>query len=91
MDDDKLEEHIMAEAEQYIPFDIEDVYLDFQDLKTNTSDSDRTDVMLVAAKKEIVDGYLEMLENLNLQPVIVDVDGFACSRVSSIASCALLY
>jgi type IV pilus assembly protein PilM len=77
MDDDKLEEHIMAEAEQYIPFDMEDVYLDFQDLKTNTSDSDRTDVMLVAAKKEIVDGYLEMLENLNLQPVIVDVDGFA--------------
>jgi type IV pilus assembly protein PilM len=77
MDDDKLEEHIMAEAEQYIPFDIDDVYLDFQDLKTNREGSDRTDVMLVAAKKEIVDGYLEMLENLNLQPVIVDVDGFA--------------
>ena len=77
MDDDKLEEHILAEAEQYIPFDIEDVYLDFQDLKTNSPDSDRTDVMLVAAKKEIVDGYLEMLENLDLQPVLVDVDGFA--------------
>jgi type IV pilus assembly protein PilM len=77
MDDAKLEEHIMAEAEQYIPFDIEDVYLDFQDLKTNTPDSDRTDVMLVAAKKEIIDGYLEMLQGLGLQPVIVDVDGFA--------------
>ncbi len=77
MDEAKLEEHIMAEAEQYIPFDIEDVYLDFQDLKTNTAESDRTDVMLVAAKKEIVDGYIEMLEDLGLQPVIVDVDGFA--------------
>ncbi len=77
MDDDKLEEHIMAEAEQYIPFDIEDVYLDFQDLKTAQSDTDRTDVMLVAAKKEIVDDYLEMLQGLNLNPVIVDVDGFA--------------
>ncbi|MDR3631964.1 MAG: type IV pilus assembly protein PilM [Desulfocapsaceae bacterium] len=77
MDDDKLEEHIMAEAEQYIPFDIDDVYLDFQDLKTNTPESERTDVMLVAAKKEIVDGYLEMLQGLGLQPVIVDVDGFA--------------
>jgi type IV pilus assembly protein PilM len=77
MEEDKLEEHIMAEAEQYIPFDIEDVYLDFQDLKTNTADSDRTDVMLVAAKKEIVEGYIEMLEGLGLQPVIVDVDGFA--------------
>ncbi len=77
MDDAKLEEHIMAEAEQYIPFDIEDVYLDFQDLKTSQSENDRTDVMLVAAKKEIVDDYLEMLQALNLSPVIVDVDGFA--------------
>ena len=57
MDDAHLEEHIMAEAEQYIPFDI--------------------DVMLVAAKKEIVDDYLEMLRSLNLNPLIVDVDGFA--------------
>ncbi len=77
MDDKKLEEHIMLEAEQYIPFDINDVYLDYQDLKTNSEDSDRTDVMLVAAKKEIVDEYLDMLRSLNLQPVIVDVDGFA--------------
>ena len=77
MDDAQLEEHIMAEAEQYIPFDIEDVYLDFQDLKTGTKETDRTDVMLVAAKKEIVDDYLEMLRGLNLTPVLVDVDGFA--------------
>lgn len=77
MSEKELEEHIQAEAEQYIPFDIDDVYLDFQDLKTNKEGADRTDVMLVAAKKEIVDEYLEMLEGLDLQPVIVDVDGFA--------------
>ena len=77
MDEKALEEHIMTEAEQYIPFDIQDVYLDFQDLKTNTGDSERTDVMLVAAKKEIVDDYLEMLESIGLQATIVDVDGFA--------------
>lgn len=77
MESAQLEEHIMAEAEQYIPFDIEDVYLDFQDLKTSHQETDRTDVMLVAAKKEIVDDYLDMLRSLNLTPVIVDVDGFA--------------
>jgi len=77
MSEEELEEHIQSEAEQYIPFDIDDVYLDFQDLKTNKDDGERTDVMLVAAKKEIVDDYLEMLEDLNLKPVIVDVDGFA--------------
>jgi type IV pilus assembly protein PilM len=77
MDEAELEEHIMEEAEQYIPFDIEDVYLDFQDLNTNSDENERTDVMLVAAKKEIVDDYLEMLQGLKLKPVIVDVDGFA--------------
>jgi type IV pilus assembly protein PilM len=77
MGEAQLEDHIMSEAEQYIPFDIEDVYLDFQDLKTGSKETDRTDVMLVAAKKEIVDDYLDMLGGLNLIPVIVDVDGFA--------------
>ncbi len=77
MSDDQMEEHIMSEAEQYIPFDIKDVYLDFQDLKTSTSENERTDVMLVAAKKEIVDDYLDMLESIGLQATVVDVDGFA--------------
>jgi type IV pilus assembly protein PilM len=77
MNESEMEEHIMAEAEQYIPFDIQDVYLDFQDLQTNTAEFDRTDVMLVAAKKEIVDDYLDMLESIGLQATIVDVDGFA--------------
>lgn len=81
MEDEQLEEHIMSEAEQYIPFDIEDVYLDYQDLKTGTDGNERTDVMLVAAKKEIVDDYLEMLRSLNLNPVIVDIDGFALENV----------
>jgi len=77
MKEDEMEEHIMTEAEQYIPFDIQDVYLDFQDLKTNSEGYERTDVMLVAAKKEIVDDYLNMLDSIGLQATIVDVDGFA--------------
>jgi len=81
MTEDELEVHIQSEAEQYIPFDIDDVYLDFQDLKTNMEGEERTDVMLVAAKKEIVDEYLEMLEELNLKPVMVNVDGFALENI----------
>src|SRR3989339_2160126 len=76
MSEEALEKHIESEAEQYIPFDIEDVYLDFQDLKTHAAD-DRMDVMLVAAKREVVDGYLNMLRTAGLQPVVVDVDAFA--------------
>ncbi|MDA8163767.1 MAG: type IV pilus assembly protein PilM [Desulfobacteraceae bacterium] len=77
MSQEAMANHIQAEAEQYIPFDIEDVYLDFQNLNTNHQDEERTDVMLVAAKKEVVDGYLGMLRSLGLKPVLVDVDAFA--------------
>lgn len=77
MSEAELEEHIQAEAEQYIPFDIDDVFLDFQDLKTNSEDSDRTDIMLVAAKKDVVNTYLDMLGKIGLQAVVVDVDAFA--------------
>lgn len=81
MEEKELERYIMAEAEQYIPFDINDVYLDFQDLKTNTEGSMQTEVMLVAAKKEIVDDYLNMLQDIGLKPVVVDVDGFALENI----------
>lgn len=77
MSADAMARHIQTEAEQYIPFDIDDVYLDFQDLQTAGEEEERTDVMLVAAKKEVVDGYLDMLRGLGLQPVLVDVDAFA--------------
>ncbi len=80
MGDALLEAHIMAEAEQYIPFDIDDVYLDFQDLKTNTDSNSRTDVMLVAAKRQIVQDYLDMFTGLKLTPVLVDIDGFALAN-----------
>jgi type IV pilus assembly protein PilM len=76
-----LDEYIQAEVGQYIPFDIEDVYLDYQDLHTNTEDYDRTDVMLVAAKKEVVDGYLSMLQSAGLKVVIVDIGAFALENI----------
>ncbi|MFV0438418.1 MAG: type IV pilus assembly protein PilM [Desulfopila sp.] len=77
MDDAQMEQHILAEAEHYIPFDIEDVYLDFQRLTAENDKDERAEVMLVAAKKEVVDDYLEMLKDIGLEPVLVDVDGFA--------------
>lgn len=77
MTDDELQQHIQAEAEQYIPFDIDEVYIDYQDLKTNEERDERTDVMLVAAKKDVVNKYIDMLNSIGLQVVVVDVDAFA--------------
>lgn len=81
MQEDELERFLTEEAEQYIPFDINDVYLDFQDLNTAKEEFDQTDIMLVAAKKEVVDGYLEMLREIKVNPLLVDVDGFALENI----------
>jgi type IV pilus assembly protein PilM len=81
MEENDLDEYIQTEVGQYIPFDIEDVFLDYQDLHTNTEDYDRTDVMLVAAKKEVVEGYLSMLQSAGLKAVIVDIGGFALENI----------
>jgi len=81
MTNDELAEYIKSEAEQYIPFDIDDVYIDFQKLPPKKDNPDRCDVMLVAAKKEVVNDYLEMLNGLKLNTVLVDVDGFALENI----------
>jgi type IV pilus assembly protein PilM len=81
-----LAAHIPTVAEQYIPFDIKDVYLDYQDLHTISADNQRTDVLLIAAKKEIIDGYLQLLERLRLKPMLVDVDSFALENIYELTS-----
>ena len=81
MEDDALAKYISAEAEQYIPFDLDDVYIDFQKLPTKKEGTDRCDIMLVAAKKEVVNDYLDMLNELKLNTVLVDVDGFALENI----------
>lgn len=81
MSDDALAEYIKAEAEQYIPFDIKDIYLDFQKLPSKREETGRYDVMLVAAKKEVINDYLDMLQGLKLKTVLIDVDGFALENI----------
>jgi type IV pilus assembly protein PilM len=76
MSEVQLEESIKWEAEQQIPFDIEDVNLDFQILDEQVS-PDQMPVLLVAAKKDMINDYTAVIEEAGLQPTIVDVDVFA--------------
>ena len=76
MSEVQLEESIKWEAEQQIPFDIEDVNLDFQILDEQGS-PDQMPVLLVAAKKDMINDYTAVIEEAGLQPTIVDVDVFA--------------
>jgi len=75
----ELAESIYWEAEQYIPFDIQDVNLDYQilDAGTGAESTGTMDVLLVAAKKEKIADYTGVISQAGRTPVIVDVDAFA--------------
>src|SRR5882762_544940 len=79
MTEAELAESIYWEAEQYIPFDIQDVNLDYQILDAGRGpDSKGTmDVLLVAAKKEKIADYLGVITQAGRTAVVVDVDAFA--------------
>ncbi len=92
-----LEESIQSESEQYIPFDINDVNLDFQILQPEkeeegteeTEDEEKEglmDVLLVAAKKDIVEEYISLLHLTELSPIVLDIDPFALQNAFELSN-----
>jgi len=77
MTEAELAESIYWEAEQYIPFDIQDVNLDYQILDAGGDGKGTMDVLLVAAKKEKIADYTGVISQAGRNPVVVDVDAFA--------------
>ena len=76
MDRNALDDTIKWEAEQHIPFDINDVYLAYEILQRRPEQG-QMDVLLVAAKQEVVEERADVVRDAGLTPVIVDVDCFA--------------
>src|SRR5437867_11276335 len=69
-------EVIRWEAEQHVPFDMDNVELDFQILDPDGEGLQMT-VLLVAAKRELVDHKLALLADVGVDPTVIDVDSFA--------------
>lgn len=74
--DEDLAESIRWEAEQYIPFDVADVNLDYQVLGESTT-AGNLDILLVAVKKEKITDHTSVITMAGKTPVVVDVDAFA--------------
>jgi type IV pilus assembly protein PilM len=81
MTEDELEESIQWEAERYIPFDINDVNMDFQILGPTEGSEELMEIVLVAAKKDIINDYLSVIVEAGFNPVIVDIDSFAIENM----------
>jgi type IV pilus assembly protein PilM len=76
MKESDAREVIRWEAEQHVPFDIKSVELDFQILNPH-DEGLQMEVLLVAAKRELVDNKVGLLQDAGVNPVIIDVDAFA--------------
>jgi type IV pilus assembly protein PilM len=81
--DEELAESIRWEAEQYIPFDISDVNLDYQILGESAT-TGNLDVLLVAVKKEKITDHTSVVTMAGKSPVIVDVDACALQNASEV-------
>jgi type IV pilus assembly protein PilM len=80
----KLHETIHAEAEQYIPYDIDDVNIDYQILGESEFSPDQMNILLVAVKKDLVAEYIDLIQTAGLNPRIIDVDTFALQNAYEI-------
>ncbi len=80
MTDEELEETVLLEAAQHIPFDIAEVNLDYQVLETPL-DSPVMDVLLVAVKKDKILNYTNVVTLAGRTATVVDIDAFALQNV----------
>jgi type IV pilus assembly protein PilM len=82
MTEEELTVLIHDEATKYLPFDdLADIYYDFQITGDNPNNSSQMEVVIVAVKKDVVEGYKDAVLSAGLTPVIMDVDSFACEAV----------
>ncbi len=72
----ELEEQIKWEAEHHVPFDPEDVQIDYQVL-TQENAQGQMELLLVAAKNELLNDYAAVARDAQLKPVVVDLAAFA--------------
>ncbi len=80
MTNDELDEQIQWEAEQHIPFDIKDVQIDHQVLR-RAPDEGQMEVLLVAAKKDQIEDYAQLVRSAKLKPVVCDIDAFCTQNL----------
>ncbi|RYZ89864.1 MAG: type IV pilus assembly protein PilM [Proteobacteria bacterium] len=79
MDRKLIQDQIRFEAEQYIPFDINNISLGHHVLNTSTS-PDTIDLLLIAAQNELVFQYMSVIETAGLKCGVLDVAGFALAN-----------
>jgi type IV pilus assembly protein PilM len=80
LSEDELETQIRFEADQYIPYPLEEVSLDFEVLGPAETDPDKVNVLLAASRSDNIEVRVAALEQGGLKPKIIDVEAFALEK-----------
>src|SRR5436190_5858746 len=75
--EDELEQHVESEANQYIPFALEEVNLDFQVVGPSPSNPEEVEVLIAASRKEKVEDRVAVAEASGLKAIVMDVESYA--------------
>lgn len=78
--DDDLETQLTLEADQYIPYPLDEVAIDFEVQGPTAGRADMVDVLLAACRRETIDARVEALEMADLVPKVMDVEAYAMER-----------
>ena len=84
LSEDEMESQIQLEADQYIPYPLEEVNLDFEIQGPSANDPDRVDVLLAASRSENVDIRVDAIEAAGLKARIIDVEAYAMENAFSL-------
>ncbi|NUQ74446.1 MAG: type IV pilus assembly protein PilM [Polyangiaceae bacterium] len=80
MTNEELDNQIHWEAEQHIPFDIKDVHIDYEVLRRRP-ETGQMDIVLVAAKREEINDYMQIAKTAKLRPLVIDIDAFTVQNL----------
>ena len=81
---EELAQSIQWDAAQYVPFDINEVNLSYEILGT-ADEEENMEVLMVAAKKDLINDYVAVIKEAGLNPLIMDVDSFALCNMFEIS------
>jgi len=84
LSDDQMESQIALEADQYIPYPLDEVAIDFEVQQPVESNPERVEVLLAACRRENVDLRVETLRQAGLAAKVVDVEAYAMERAFSL-------
>ena len=81
--DHELEGQIEIEADSLIPYPLEEVYLDFEELGESMTHVGKVDVLLSAAHRDLVDSRITLLREVEFEPKLMDIEGYALGNAMS--------